>query len=146
MHTTQTDQVTGTLRDAKTAKLLVLWGVTVWFAVAVLIRLVGHIFLSPENPLLVFGFFLSVIPLMIAVTYPVYNRLDISVGSRATAAALMSIPGLFLDVLLVLYAEIIFPQMEIAAVINYAAILLFGYAIVLVTGFVPRKSTSETQK
>lgn len=50
----------------------------------------------------------------------------------------MSLPGMFLDVLLLLFAETIFPQLSGEAVVNFGAILLFGYAIVLATGFVPR--------
>jgi hypothetical protein len=123
--------------------LLIIWGLSVWLAVAILVRLTGHIFLSPENPLLVFGFFLSVIPLMIAVTYPLYRLLSISPPSRGAAAALMSIPGMFLDVLLILAADIVFPQMSVEAVINFGAILLFGYTIVLLTGFIPRYTASD---
>lgn len=124
--------------DRTTRSQLVVWGVTVWFAVAVSIRLVGHVLLSPEAPLVVFGFFIAVVPLMVLVTYPVYRWLGLPSGARSRAAALMSIPGMFLDVLLVLFAEAVFPQMGSGAVINFGAILLFGYAVVLVTGFVPR--------
>jgi hypothetical protein len=119
---------------------LVVWGLAVWFAVAVLIRLAGHVLLSPANTLIVVGFFVSVVPLMGLVTYPVYWWLDLRHATRSQAAALMSLPGMFLDVLLILFAETAFPQMGTGAVINFGAILLFGYAIVLVTGFVQRKS------
>jgi hypothetical protein len=105
--------------------------------VAVAARLVGHVLLSPTTPWLVAAVFVSAIPLMAAVTYPVYRRFGIPHELRASAAALMSIPGLFLDVLLVVSAETVFPAMEQAAVVHFAALLLFGYAIVLLTGFVP---------
>jgi hypothetical protein len=123
--------------DGRTTRLLVVWGVTVWFAVAVSIRVAGHVLLSPANPLLVFGFFVSVVPLMALVTYPVYRWLGIPRGARPAAAALMSLPGMFLDVLLVLSAGTVLPGMEVRAVVNFGAILLFGYAVVLSTGFVP---------
>jgi hypothetical protein len=116
---------------------LVLWGLSVWFAVAILIRLAGHVLLSPTNTLLLTAFFLSVIPLMLSVTYPVYWWLGLSTDARRSAAALMSLPGMFLDVLLILFAETVFPLMATEAVIHFGAILLFGYAIVLLTGFVP---------
>jgi hypothetical protein len=56
----------------------------------------------------------------------------------------MSIPGLFLDVLLVRFASPIFPAMDHGAVINFAAILLFGYGVVLLTGFVPGRAHPTT--
>ena len=123
--------------DQTTSRWLIIWGLSVWFVIAVLIRLAGHVLLSPTNTLLLVGFFLSVIPLMGLVTYPVYWWLGLPPNTRSSAAALMSLPGMFLDVLLVLFAEMVFPQMATGAVINFGAILLFGYAIVLVTGFVP---------
>jgi hypothetical protein len=74
---------------------------------------------------------------MAIVTYPVYRWLEIPHALRGSAAALMSIPGMILDALLLVSAESVFPAMGQDAVINFGALLLFGYAIVLLTGFVP---------
>jgi hypothetical protein len=49
----------------------------------------------------------------------------------------MSIPGLSLDILVVLSAESVLPAMGQDAVITFGALLLFGYAVVLLTGLVP---------
>lgn len=132
--------------ERRTVGSLALWGLLVWFVVAVSIRLVGHVLLSPANPLLVFGFFVSVVPLMALVTYPVYRRFGIPRGKRGSAAALMSLPGMFLDVLLVLFAGTAFPSMTQGAVVNFGAILLFGYAVVLLTGFVPGGSGPASRR
>lgn len=126
--------------DPATIRWLVGWGLTVWAAVAVAIRLTGHVLLSPDRPVVVIGFFLAVVPLMAVVTYPVYRRLAIEYPARPGAAAIMSMPGLFLDVLLVSFASTVFPAMTNGAVINFAAILLFGYGVVLLTGFIPGRA------
>ncbi len=123
--------------DRRTGFWPVSWGVLVWAAVAVLIRLVGHLLLDPTRPTIVVGFFMAVIPLMAAVTYPVYVRVGVNLATRPAAAALMSLPGLFLDVVLVGFAATVFPGLSHGAVVNFASILLFGYGVVLVTGFVP---------
>ena len=120
---------------------LVIWGLLVWFSVAVTIRLTGHILLDPNNPVVVAGFFVLVIPLMALVTYPVYNFFNSERPARPIAAAIMSIPGMFLDVGLVLNANQLFPAMSQAMVVNFGAILLFGYAVVLLTGFYPARNT-----
>lgn len=125
--------------DRRTAPWLVAWGLAVWAAVAVFVRLAGHHLLDPSAPTVVAGFFVAVVPLMALVTYPVYRWLDMGGERRPAAAALMSLPGLFLDVLLVLGAGVAFPAMGRGAVVNFGAILLFGYAVVLLTGFVPRR-------
>lgn len=113
------------------------WGLVVWLNVAVFIRLAGHILLDPNNPLIVAGFFAIVVPLMALVTYPIYRIFHVDRAARPMAAAIMSIPGMFLDVGLVLNADQIFPAMSQAMVVNFGAILLFGYAVVLLTGIYP---------
>jgi len=128
--------------ERKTAGTLAFWGLCVWLVVAISARLVGHVLLSPASPLLVAAAFVSAIPLMAIVTYPVYHWLGLPHELRGSAAALMSIPGMFLDVILVLSAESVFPAMGQGAVINFGALLLFGYAIVLLTGFVPNGEDS----
>jgi hypothetical protein len=120
-----------------TAGGLALWGLTVWVVVAVSARLVGHVLLSPATPWLVAAVFAAAVPLMAAVTYPVYWRVEIPHSLRGSAAALMAVPGLFLDVLLLVFAEHALPSMGQATVVNFGALLLFGYAIVLATGIVP---------
>lgn len=123
----------------RTTGWLVAWGLVVWAGVFVLIRLVGHRLLAPETPVVVAAFFAATVPLMALVTYPIYVRFRITQIHRPWAAAVMSLPGMFLDVILIVFAGITLPNLSDAAVINFAAILLFGYAVVLVTGYVPRK-------
>jgi hypothetical protein len=74
---------------------------------------------------------------MALVTYPVYRYLGLPRGQRTRAAVVMSLPGLFLDVLLVLGHDVVFPAMDTATAVNFGAILLFGYAVVLTTALVP---------
>lgn len=127
--------------DRRTGFQLVAWGLLVWAAVVVFLRLFGHVLLDPARPLIVAGFFLAVVPLMAIVTYPVYRVLGLGASSRPAAAVVMATPGMLLDVgLLLLAADLVFPTMTSKTVVNLGAILLFGYAIVLLTGLVPRRS------
>lgn len=130
---------TGADLDRTTVPRLVVWGLLVWAGVAVFIRLAGHRLLDPGEPVVVIGFFVAVVPLMALVTYPVYRWLGVARPARPAAAAVMSLPGLLLDVLLVAGARWAFPAMGPGAARNFGAILLFGYAVVLLTGFVPRQ-------
>lgn len=136
---TTNSQGTGATLDRPTVRRLAIWGLLVWAAVAAFIRLAGHRLLDPGEPAVVLGFFVAVVPLMALVTYPVYRWLDVAKAARPAAAAIMSLPGLFLDVGLVAGARWAFPAMGPGAALNFGAILLFGYAVVLLTGFVPRQ-------
>lgn len=116
---------------------LAAWGLGVWAAVFVGFRLVGHLLLDPARPLVVAGLFVAVVPLMGLVTYPVYRWAQIAPPTRPRAAALMSVPGMVLDALLVAFAGTLLPNLPRASVVLFAAALLFGYAVVLLTGLVP---------
>lgn len=121
--------------DRRAVAWLVGWGLLVWAVVTAAVRLVGPALLSPASGAVVPAFFAAVVPLMAAVTYPVYRRLGVAPAGRPAAAALMSLPGMGLDVLLVAFAPVLLPAMGPGAVRNFGAILLFGYAVVLLTGF-----------
>jgi len=121
-----------------TARYLVGWGLTVWVAVYAFVRVASDVLLSPLTPLVLGGFFVAVVPLMAAVTYPVYRRFAIPHTARPTAAVLMSMPGMMLDVGLLLSAPLSLPGLSLPALVNFGAILLFGYTVVLLTGVVPR--------
>lgn len=123
----------------RTASWLVAWGLVVWAVVAVSIRLVGHRLLSPQSPTVFATFLVATAPLMALVTYPIYRRLGVDAIRRPRAVALMSLPGMFLDALLVAFATTAFPNLPSGAVVNFGTILLFGYAVVLLTGFLPRR-------
>lgn len=123
----------------RTTGWLVAWGLVVWAAVAATVRLSGHRLLDPESPVVVVAFFVATVPLMALVTYPIYRSFGIESVGRPRAAAVMSLPGMFLDVLLVAFASVALPNLSTGAVVNVGAILLFGYAVVLLTGFVPRR-------
>jgi hypothetical protein len=56
--------------------------------------------------------FAAAIPPMAAVTYPVYHLMGVSHARRGTVSVLMSVPGLFLDALLFVFAATVFPAME----------------------------------
>ena len=132
------DPSTPSTLTRRTARWLIIWGLVVWAVVAVSIRLVGHRLLSPQSPTVVAALFVATVPLMALVTYPIYHRFGIHALLRPRAAALMSLPGMFLDVLLVAFAGTALPNLSTGAAVDFGAILLFGYAVVILTGFLPR--------
>ena len=113
------------------------WGLAVWVVVTASMRVAGHLLLDPTNPAVMVGFSVAVIPLMALVTFPVYVYRGTPLTQRPSAAIIMSVPGLFLDVFLVAFFEAVFTNMPPTTAKYYGAILIFGYMVVLLTGFVP---------
>jgi hypothetical protein len=118
-------------------RLLLGWGLAVWAVVAVTARLVGHLVLDPALPLLAVGAFVAAVPLMTAVTYPVYRWRGMAPAARPRAAVLMSLPGLLLDTLLVGFAGTTLPAMGPQSVQWFGALLVFGYGVVLLSSVWP---------
>lgn len=139
----KTSTRSGVAVENSDAAFFVLWGLAVWVAVTASMRVAGHLLLDPTNPPIMLGFFVAVIPLMALVTFPVYVYRGTPLAQRPSAAIIMSVPGLFLDVFLVAFFETVFPNMPPTTAKYYGAILLFGYMVVLLTGFVPVFRTKE---
>lgn len=113
------------------------YGLAAWLAFTLLFRLVGQFFLNPDSPAMIGLTFAITLPAMLAITYPLYARFRLDAEQRARAAATMALPGLLLDALATLLFTWFFPNLAPSMAASYAALMLWGYAIVLLTGVVP---------
>ena len=113
-----------------------LWGFLVWLIATVIVRISGQHLLDPDQPVIVVFLFLGTVPLIAAVTIPIYDWRQVSLHDRPTAAILMSLPGLLIDVVVLLAFPTIFPNLGDVAGI-FGAWLLWAYSLVLITGLLP---------
>lgn len=114
-----------------------LWGCLVWLVGTLVFRLGGQFFFRPENPLLLILLFVATVPLIAGVVYPVYNWKKLSSAERPLAAICAALPSLMLDVFSVLWFPSVFPNLPATASASFAAWLLWGYFLVLVTALIP---------
>lgn len=110
------------------------WGFLLWLGVTVTVRLVGHFLLNATLVLLIFA---AAVPLIAAVAYPVYSWRKLKPSQRPLAAIYAVLPGMVLDVFVLLFFSQVFPNLPSTAVVTYAAWLFWGYSLGLLTGFVP---------
>lgn len=114
----------------------VLWGVLVWLGATTFVRLGGQWFFNGDFTMLLFAFGIM-IPLIALATYPFYRWRDVKPSERPTAALYAVLPGMILDVFVILFFPFVFPNLEPTEAAPYSAWLFWGYSLGLMTGFIP---------
>lgn len=123
----------------RTALILVFVGFIAWVIATLTFRFVGQYLLNPANEFVILGVFVATVPLMVLLLSALYSELNITGIKRRSAAVLVVLPGMLFDVLSMTFFETVFPNMDSAAAKYFGALLLLAYAVVLLTGFVPRR-------
>lgn len=113
----------------------VLWGFILWLCGALIFRVTGQFFLNPADQFLLILIFIATIPLIAVATYPVYESKKICFSERPLAAILIALPGMLLDIFSVLFFRSVFPNLLPAAITYFSVTLLWGYSLILLTGF-----------
>jgi len=124
--------------DSRTqAAALVGTGVGLWLLATLAFRLVGQFLLPPDDSGRVAIVFVTTVPVMAMLAFAVYSLLDVPPDRRLTAAALLVLPGMVLDAIVVTTFEWVFANMSPATGSTFGGLLLLAYASVLLTGIVP---------
>lgn len=123
--------------ERSTVRFFLLWGTGVGAIEAVAFRFVGHHLLDPANELVLAGVFVATVPAMVLLTYPVYAWRGVTGTERQAASVLYVLPLMTFDVVALADFGVIYPNMAGAAN-HFGAVVLLGFTVVLVTGFVPR--------
>lgn len=112
------------------------WGFLLWLAATVVVRVTGEHFMHPDQPIATALAFLMTIPLIAAVTLPIYDWRRVYLLDRPIAAILLCLPGLLIDVLVLVQFSRVYPNLEGGEAV-FGAWLLWAYSLVLLTGIVP---------
>jgi hypothetical protein len=112
------------------------WGFLLWLIATVVMRVTGEHLLDPDQVVVTFLVFAGTLPLIAAVTLPIYDWRQVNLQDRPTAAILMSLPGLFIDILVLLLFSRIYPNLGDTGAL-FGAWLLWAYGLVLISGLLP---------
>lgn len=111
------------------------WGFLLWLAATIVLRVTGQYYLHPDHPYLSTLAFMLTIPLIALVTIPVYDWRRVNLGDRPTAAILLCLPGLLLDVVVLVQFSTVYPNLEGGEAV-FGAWLLWAYSLALISGLV----------
>lgn len=117
--------------------VFVLWGCCIWFVATVIFRFGGQYLLNPQAPLWIGLSFVLVVPLIAAITYPLYTWRKLNSSERLRAAVFIALPGMVLDGVSLSFFRSVFPNLTLEASSYFSSWLLWAYSLILITGFVP---------
>ncbi|HEY9697450.1 MAG TPA: DUF5367 domain-containing protein [Trichocoleus sp.] len=115
----------------------------IWLTATVVLRLWGHIFFIPDSPLSMVSSFLFSVTCLPLLVYAILQWKKVLPSQRLEAAVCLAIPGMLLDVVTTYFFTQAFPNVLPTADGAFGAWLLWGYAIVLLTGLIAHSRTPQ---
>ncbi len=106
----------------------------IWLIATLIIRFWGEIFFIPDNNLSMLTNFLFSLFFLPPLAYSLFNWQNVEPFQRKDAAICLAIPGMLFDALSTYFFPWFFPNLPDGANGVFGAWLLWGYAIVLITG------------
>lgn len=112
----------------------------IWLAATTVLRLWGHIFFIPDSTLSMVSNFLFSVTCLPLLVFAIFRWKKVPPHQRLEATVCLAIPGMLLDVVTTYFSSQAFPNVLPAADSAFGAWLLWGYAIVLLTGLITSRS------
>lgn len=120
----------------------VAFGVALWAAGTVGLRLAGHHLFAPDRPGAVATVFIGAAVAFALLTRAAFDRQGLDTATRRTASLAIVLLPMLLDVLSVLAAAWLFPNIDPAMHGPLAAWLLCVYWAILLGGSLPARETA----
>ncbi|WP_245808949.1 DUF5367 domain-containing protein [Shouchella patagoniensis] len=114
-----------------------------WLGATAIFRLLGQFFFTSDNTLFLVATYLIVIPLILVLTLPLYRYKKVDAFNRLKAAIFIALPGMLLDVVVLIYFSDVFVNLEPEMDRMFASWLLLAYSIILLTGLTPNRKHSS---
>jgi hypothetical protein len=116
----------------------VLYGLYIWVQATLTIRWFGDSIFRPDDPFFMAIVFLVSVGLVYGAGYFFYKLFMLTPFQRADAGILICSAGLLADIPVFLYRDLFFPDMTAAQLPWFAAWVIWGYGIGILTGVFPR--------
>lgn len=116
----------------------VLYGLYIWVQATLSIRWFGDVIFVPNDPFYMSIVFLVSLGLVYGAGYFFFKLFALAPFQRADAAILICAAGLFADIPVFLYKEFFFPDMTAEQFPWFAAWVIWGYAVGILTGVLPK--------
>jgi hypothetical protein len=116
----------------------VLYGLYIWAQATLTIRWFGGFILRPDDPVFMSVVFLVTVGLVYGVGYFFYKLFMLDPFQRADAGILICAAGLIADIPVFLYASVFFPDMTPEQFPWFAAWVVWGFGVGILTGVIPK--------
>jgi len=115
-------------------KFSFLLGFAVWLLATLVFRFFGQHLFFTENPGVMTGFYVLVIPLLGFIVHKVFQKYGLNRLQSIEAAVCLALPGMLLDTICIQFFAQVFPNLPVKADASFGAWLMWAYASVLVFG------------
>ena len=133
-----------TMEKQISSGFFVFLSILIWLIATSILRLWGHTFFIPSALIMSVNFLWSVLFLP-PLVYGVFRWQKVPPQQRQNVAIWLAVPGMLLDVSSTYFFPQVFPNMLPSVDGPFAAWLLWGYAIVLMTGVITSRSFFKSQ-
>jgi hypothetical protein len=117
----------------------VLYGLYIWVQATLTIRWVGDSIFKPDDPLFMVIVFVVSFGLVYGAGYFFFKLFKLNPFQRADAAILICAAGLLADIPVFLYTDFFFPDMTAEQFPWFAAWVVWGYGVGILTGVFPKR-------
>lgn len=114
-------------------------GFTIWLLATIAFRVAGQYFFLTENPVVLTGLYLILIPLLGFVAHWVFNKYKMTRAEAIQAAVLMVLPGMIFDTFCIKFFGWVFPNLAENQGAAFGSWLMWAYAIVLIFGLIRKE-------
>lgn len=113
-----------------------LTGFTIWLLATMAFRVAGQYFFITDNPTVLIGLYLIVIPFLGFIAYWVFNRYKLNTSEAVQSAVIMVLPGMIFDTFCIKFFTWVFPNLPETDGATFGSWLMWAYATVLVFGLI----------
>lgn len=121
-------------------------GFTIWLIATIAFRILGHHFFLTENHLVMSLLYLALIPVLGFIATWTFNRYNLNKLEAIQSAAIMVLPGMFLDVFCIKFFASVFPNLPEKDGVTFGSWLMFAYSMVLIFGLIRKGNKDQTTK
>ena len=114
-------------------------GFTIWLLATMVFRLAGQYFFFTDNPTIMIGLYLAVIPFLGFVVNAIFNRYKLTKLEAIQSATIMVLPGMILDAFCIEFFAVVFPNLPESDGATFGSWLMWAYASVLIWGLVRKE-------
>jgi len=115
-------------------------GFTIWLLATVAFRVAGQYFFLTENPVVLTGLYLILIPVLGFVANWVFNKYGMTRAEAVQAAVMMVLPGMIFDAFCIKFFAWVFPNLPESQGATFGSWLMWAYALVLIFGLMRKGS------
>ncbi len=121
------------------AGLFLLWGFALWLIATMIFHYGGNLLIDIRHPYRTVLSFAVAIPLIYGCVAPLFSFLEVPYSDRIRRSVQIALPGMFMDILSILFHDVAFPLISEQSIPLLAAWLFWAYSLILLVGLNPMK-------